>query len=158
MHPCPAAGGSTRETRNSTLTHRSAIETYFFESEERPHVREVNAGLWGQRGRFRTPGGGGRRVNLIHDVKYRAGGLVHRQLEHSKNISIKSQAGVADTRSVRSLNCSKRRGGGPGAVLHFVGRMADCGVGVYVDSPPIPASPRRLQCCVLAARVDADLG
>src|SRR5882724_1289631 len=98
MHPCPAAGGSTRETRNSTLTHRSAIETYFFESEERPHLREVNAVLWGQRGRFRTPGGGGRRLNLIHNVKYRAGGLVHRQLEHSKNISIKSQAGVADTR------------------------------------------------------------
>src|SRR6185312_9257061 len=33
--------------------NRSGDTTYFFESEERPHVKEVNERLRGQRGRFR---------------------------------------------------------------------------------------------------------
>lgn len=57
--------------------NRSGRATLFFESEERPHVKEVNEGLRRLQAAAREISAlldGGRRLNLIHDVKYRANG------------------------------------------------------------------------------------
>jgi hypothetical protein len=126
--------------RRNKVTHRSAYATWFFESEEQPHVKEVNGGsafpLAGDRGDFGASGGRPLAV-LIHDVQHRAAGACPTDdREQCRNFAVRNQA-RSDIAAQDLSGRAQRRLRRLGAGLALRGRPRGSGVTRRPEAAPM---------------------